>query len=167
MNMKVEHSKQSGAALIVALVALLILTVLGVSTMSDVLNQSSVVRNEQFRQKVFYAVSSEINVQIDDVNGNPQSEDDRIINDLLKTGSNGRDLELEIEGDEFPVIMTDPEEVELTDAAITGERRPAGYCAGESIGVNVIAGEITTTGALDGGGSIESSQIQRYTYCWP
>ena len=60
--MKMRISSQKGAALIVALVAMIVLTVLGVATMSDVMNQSTVVRNEQFRQQVFYAVSSELNV---------------------------------------------------------------------------------------------------------
>ena len=89
--MKMRISSQKGAALIVALVAMIVLTVLGVATMSDVMNQSTVVRNEQFRQQVFYAASSELNVQVDSVNNNPQEEDDEIINDLIAVSSDGLD----------------------------------------------------------------------------
>ena len=168
--MKPGHSNQSGAALIVALVALLILTFLGIRTISDVLNQSSVVRNEQFRQKVFYAASSELNVQIDSVNSNAQSEDDPIIDDLLTTGSNGKNMELAITDTGDPRIMTDPQDVRiLPNAVIRGDRTDHFGCPGESIGkVKVISGEIDVTAELDDGrGSIRSTQRQRYVYCWP
>ncbi len=164
-----RHKSESGAALIVALVALLILTLLGVSTMSDVMNQSSVVRNEQFRQKVFYAASSELNVQIDAVNRNQQNEDDAIIDDLLNSNATGVDMEVEITEADEPLRLTDPEEVILSDVFIRGSRIDHFGCPGESIGkVKVIAGEIDTTASLDDGrGSIRSTQRQRYVYCWP
>lgn len=165
MNMNPECSNQSGAALIVALVALLILTLLGISTMSDVINQSSVLRNEQFRQKVFYAASSELNVQISSVNRNAQSEDDAIIDSLLASDN----LELEITEDSDPKILTNPEEVILSDVMIKGDRIDHFGCPGESVGkVKVLAGEIDATASLDDGrGSIKSIQRQRYVYCWP
>jgi len=170
--MKCVHSNQQGAALIVALVALLILTVLGVTTMTDVLNQSSVVRNEQFRQQVFYAASSELNVQINSVNDNAQSEDDEIILDLMESGVFGGEMVMEISndnGDDSPKFMTEPVGVILSDAEINGVRADRFGCPGESIGkINVLAGNINTTAKLDDGReSIKSAQTQRYVYCWP
>jgi len=168
----IQHSSQQGAALIVALVALLILTILGVTTMTDVLSQSSVVRNEQFRQQVFYAASSELNVQIESVNDNAQNEDDQIILDLLDEGVFGGQMELEINDDAAtsnPKFLTNPVGVTLSDAEINGVRADLRGCPGESIGkVKVIAGNINTTARLDDGrGSIKSAQTQRYVYCWP
>ena len=61
---------QKGAALVIAMVALIVLIVLGMATMGDLLTQSSTIRNEQFRQKVFYATSSELNAIISEVNAN-------------------------------------------------------------------------------------------------
>lgn len=174
MNINAKRSKQSGAALIVALVALLVLTLLGVRTMGDVMNQSSVVRNEQFKQKVFYAAVSETNVQINEVNDNPQNEDDAIINSLQETGSNGKDMKLGIAAGNAHELFTNPEGVNLIGTEIRGERADSGIgCFGESIGkVKQIAGEIQTTASLDDGrvnniGSIRSTQRQRYVYCWP
>jgi len=167
------HSNQQGAALIVALVALLILTVLGVTTMTDVLNQSSVVRNEQFRQQVFYAASSELNVQIESVNDNAQTEDDQIILDLIDTGFFGGEMKMDITpidaADSNPKFLTDPEGVILSNGDINGIRADFRGCPGESIGkVKVIAGNINTTAKLDDGReSIKSAQTQRYLYCWP
>ena len=153
--MKSTHSNQQGAALIVALVALLILTVLGVTTMTDVLNQSSVVRNEQFRQQVFYAASSETNVQINEVNDNAQSEDDKIVNDLLATSVVGGEMAMAItdqEIDNRPQFLTDPDGVILSDGEINGIRADHFGCPGESIGkVKVLAGNIDMTAKLDDG----------------
>ncbi len=167
--MNLPSTKQNGAALLVALIALIVLTVLGVTTMSDIMNQSTVVRNEQFRQTVFYAASSELNVQIDDVNRNAQSEDDQIINSLLESSWNGENMSLVIDRDSAQPLMTTPENVILQDADITGNRRDAFGCPGESIGkVKVMAGDINVTATLDDGlGSIRSVQTQRYVYCWP
>ncbi len=174
MNIKPDHSRQSGAALIVALVALLVLTLLGVRTMGDVMSQSSVVRNEQFRQKVFYAASSETNLQIYTVNDNEQIDDDPIIDSLLATGSNGKDMRVHIGHDTTHKVLTNPEDVNITATEIRGDRADSGIgCFGESIGkVKQIAGEIETTASLDDGrvnntGSIKSRQRQRYVYCWP
>lgn len=167
--MSEKYSSQQGAALIVALVALLILTVLGVSTMTDVMNQSSVVRNEQFRQKVFYAAASELNVQIESVNRNAMNDDDAIITSLLATGSNGMDMELDITESADPKFFTDPEDVILDNASIDAVRADQFGCPGEDIGnVKIIAGNINTTALLDDGRqSIKSVQTQRYLYCWP
>jgi len=167
--MSMKYSSQQGAALIVALVALLILTILGVSTMSDVVNQSSVVRNEQFRQKVFYAANSELNVQIDSVNSNLQSEEDKIITDLLAQGYNGNDMELIIDDDQEHKEFTTPVDVVLSNTKIDGVRADRFGCPGESIGkIKVLAGNIDTTASLDDGRqSIKSAQTQRYIYCWP
>ena len=140
--------------------------------MTDVLNQSSVVRNEQFRQQVFYAASSELNVQIESVNDNPQNEDDQIILDLMEEGLFGGQMQVEITDDATdgnPNILTDPVDVILSNAEINGVRADRRGCPGESIGkVKVIAGNINTTANLDDGrGSIKSAQTQRYVYCWP
>lgn len=167
--MKLRMSNQNGAALIVALVAMIILTVLGVATMTDVMNQSSVVRNEQFRQRVFYAASSELNVQIDIVNSNFQQEEDKIIEDLINSSADDQDLTLEITAGGDPAILTSPEDIVLEEMQITGSRMDFFGCPGESIGkVKVLAGNINATARLDDGqGSIQSVQTQRYIYCWP
>jgi len=167
--MKMRFSNQKGAALLVALVALVVLTVLGVTTMGDVLNQSTVVRNEQFRQKVFYAASSELNVQINKVNRNEQGDDDPIIDFLLDSNVSGVDMSVPIEANQDPKIMTNPEQVNLSDVSIYGNRLDDFGCPGESIGkVKVIAGYIGATATLDDGrGSIKSTQKQNYVYCWP
>jgi len=164
-----HYSSQKGAALLVALVALVVLTVLGVTTMGDVLNQSTVVRNEQFRQKVFYGAMSELNVQINRVNRNEQNEDDPIIDYLLGSNESGRDMSVLIEADQDPKILTNPQQVNLSDVSIYGNRLDNFGCPGESIGkVKVIAGNIGATATLDDGrGSIKSVQKQNYVYCWP
>lgn len=170
--MKMRISSQKGAALIVALIAMVVLTGLGVVTMGDVMNQSAVVRNEQFRQQVFYAAASELNVQIDAVNKNPQQEDDEIINDLIAVSADGLDLTLEIDGSGDHSVFTSPKDVILENVRINGNRIDSFGCPGESIGkVNVVAGTIDATAALDNGstvgGGIRSQQSQRYVYCWP
>lgn len=173
--MKLPSSQQQGAALIVALVALIILTVLGVATMSDVMNQSVVVRNEQFRQQVFYAANSEVNAQIRGINNNSQESDDQIIEDLLDTSTDGSGLNLSIvvggaSPDSAP-ILTVPEAVTLTTVQITGEKHAGNdwACPGESASRgNLLHGNIDSTAVLDDGrGSIQSVQRQRYQYCWP
>jgi len=90
--MNVRH--QTGATLVVALVALIVLTIAGMATMGDLLLQSTTVRNEQFRQKVFYAASSELNAIVGEVNSNDSSEDDQLIDSLLdnQTGSSDYDM---------------------------------------------------------------------------
>ncbi len=171
--MKLPSSRQRGAALIVALVALVILTVLGVSTMSDVMNQSAVVRNEQFRQKVFYAASSELNAQIDSVNRNAQNEDDVIIEQLIEDSPTGVGMELPITAAAAPLVLTNPDSITLSDTRISGDRRDSYPCRGESANtVKVIVGGIDATATLDDGAggiqsSIQSAQTQRYMYCWP
>jgi len=160
---------QKGAALLVALVALIVLTVLGVSTMGDVINQSSAVRNEQFRQKVFYAASSELNVQVDKVNRNDQSDDDPIIDALLDSNLDGRDMFVSITKDGEQAILTSPERVILDQVKIVGDRSDESGCPKSSYGkFKVIVGNIEARATLDDGrGSIKSEQRQNYVYCWP
>ena len=161
--------KQKGAALLVALVALIVLTVLGVTTMGDVINQSSAVRNEQFRQQVFYAASSELNVQVNTVNRNDQTDDDPIIDALLDSKLDGKDMSVDITKDGDHPILTNPRRVNLSNVRIAGDRLDNFGCPGESVGkVKVIAGNIEATATLDDGrGSIKSEQRQNYVYCWP
>jgi len=160
---------QKGAALLVALVALIVLTVLGVTTMGDVINQSSAVRNEQFRQKVFYAASSELNVQVNKVNRNDQSDDDPIIDALLDSNLDGRDMLVSITKDGEQAILTNPERVILDQVKIVGDRRDESGCPNSSLGkFKVIVGNIEARATLDDGrGSIKSEQRQNYVYCWP
>jgi len=168
MNVNVSNSNQRGAAMIVAMVALIVLTLLGVSTMGDVLNQSTVVRNEQFSQKVFYAALSELNVQINTANESSLNNDDTLVNDLVASNSDSSDLGLLIDNASTPPVFTNPTDVKLEDVSIDGARMDFIGCPGESISkVNVLAGNINATALLDDGReSIRSVQQQRYVYCW-
>lgn len=161
---------QKGAALLVAMVALIVLTVLGMATMGDMLVQSTTVRNEQFRQKVFYAASSELNAIVSDVNRNDSSENDALIDALHdnKTGSN--EYEIEFGSTAMPTRSATPDTL-LQNVSIQARRNDLLGCAGESVGkVRVLVGEINATARLDDGkpaGGIRSTQQQRFVYCWP
>lgn len=163
--------KQSGAALVIALVALIVLTVLGLSTIGDMLTQSSSVRNEQFRQRAFYAATSELNAIIKSVNNNPTAADDALIIGLLNEPDGIDDYLLPIGTSvDYPIQTTTPT-ITLEDVAISGRRNDLLGCGGESVGqVKVLSGEIDVTARLNDGkpnGGIRSIQTQRYVYCWP
>ena len=166
--MTTKHQK--GAALLIAMVALIVLTVLGIATMGDLLTQSSTVRNEQFRQKVFYAASSELNAIIGEVNSNDTSADDPLINALLqnRTGPIGYDITFGTAAQ--PIRSVTPDTL-MQDVSITAQRNDLLGCSGESVGkVKVLAGAINATARLNDGklvGGIRSTQQQRYVYCWP
>ena len=161
---------QKGAALVIAMVALIVLIVLGMATMGDLLTQSSTIRNEQFRQKVFYATSSELNAIIGEVNANGSSADDLLIDALLDNRTGTDAFELELGTNTEPHRSATPDTL-LQDVSIAGRRNDLLGCAGESLGkVKVLAGAITATSRLDDGkpaGGIRSTQQQRYVYCWP
>jgi len=161
---------QNGAALLIAMVALIVMTVLGIATIGDLLIQSTTVRNEQFRQKVFYAASSELNAVIGEVNSNATTADDPLIDALRdnKTGSN--DFEIELGTNAEPNRSSTPDTL-IQNVSITAQRNDLLGCSGESIGkVKVLAGAINATARLDDGkpaGGIRSIQQQRFVYCWP
>lgn len=165
-----NRKDQNGAALVIAMVALIVLTVLGMATMGDLLIQSSTIRNEQFRQKVFYAASSEINAIIGEVNTNDSSADDALIDLLLdgQTGSNEYKMDF---GTNAEAHRSSTPDTLLQNVSITARRNDLLGCSGESVGkVKVLAGAITATARLDDGkpaGGIRSTQQQRYVYCWP
>lgn len=161
-----SRKNQSGVALVVALVALIFLTILGMATMGDLLTQSTTVRNEQFRQRVFYAASSELNAMIGIVNSNATSDDDQLIENLLDNKVSSNLFELD-----FPTPMTSTDTVNLRDISITASRNDLLGCSGESVGkVKVLAGAIDATAQLDDqkpNRGIHSHQRQRFIYCWP
>ncbi len=163
--------KQAGAALVIALVALIVLTVLGLSTMGDMLTQSSSVRNEQLRQRVFYAASSELNATIKLVNNNPSTADDPLILGLLDSPNGPDEYQMPIGVSTNYPFQTSLPTVSLQDMAISGRRNDLLGCSGESVGhVKVLSGEIDTTARLNDGkpnGGIRSIQRQRFVYCWP
>jgi Tfp pilus assembly protein PilV len=162
----VKQKRQNGVALLVAMVALLILTVIGMVTMGDLLIQSGTIRNEQFKQRVFYAASSELNAIIKTVNQNPSVDDDWLIDSLLanQQGSN-------LYQDSPAPIATHPPTVQVDNAVITASRNDLLGCVGESIGrVKVLAGSIDASARLDDlkrNQGIRSNQRQRFVYCWP
>jgi len=166
--MNVRH--QTGATLVVALVALIVLTIAGMATMGDLLLQSTTVRNEQFRQKVFYAASSELNAIVGEVNSNDSSEDDQLIDSLLDNQTGSSDYDMRFGTPTVPTRSSTPD-VLLQGVTITAKRNDLLGCSGESVGrVKVLAGVITATARLDDGkqvGGIRSTQQQRYVYCWP
>lgn len=161
-----RRRSQSGVALVVALVALVFLTIMGIATMGDLLTQSTTVRNEQFRQRVFYAASSELNAMIGIVNSNATSADDLLIQELLdsKDASNTYRLDRS-------VALTSTPTVDLRDVSITAARSDLLGCNGESVGrVKVLAGSIDATAQLADqkpNRGIHSHQRQRFVYCWP
>jgi type IV pilus assembly protein PilX len=63
-------SKQRGATLLVSLVLLLLLTIIGISSIEDVSLQSNMVRNSQFKMQAFNIAFSESNAQYDTINQN-------------------------------------------------------------------------------------------------
>lgn len=162
-----RRKSQSGVALVVALVALIFLTIMGIATMGDLLTQSTMVRNEQFRQRVFYAASSELNATIGIVNSNDTSEDDPLIDELLKTNKDA-DNTYRIDP---PTALTSVATVTLRDISITAKRSTLLGCSGESVGkVKVLAGSIDATAQLADekpNRGIHSHQRQRFVYCWP
>jgi len=160
---------QTGAALIVAMVAMIFLTVLGMATMGDLLMQSTTVRNEQFRQKVFYAASSELNAIISEVNNNGSTADDILIDALLDNPIDSNEFEMKFGTSEAPNRSSTPATL-LQNVTMNARRNDLLGCSGESVGkVKVLAGEITATARLDDGKpyGIRSTQQQRYVYCWP
>jgi hypothetical protein len=165
-----SRKHQNGAALLVSMVALIVLTVLGMATMGDMLVQSTTIRNEQFRQTVFYAASSELNAIIGEVNSNDSSDDDALIDSLFdnKTGSN--EYEMQFGSTTMPTRSSTPDTL-LRDVSIQARRNDLLGCSGESVGkVKVLVGEINATARLDDGkpaGGIRSTQQQRFVYCWP
>ena len=64
--MKKQHNiiKQSGATLLVSLIMLLILTIIGVSSIEDMSLQSNMTRNSQFKMQAFNTSLSESEAQI-------------------------------------------------------------------------------------------------------
>ncbi len=161
---------QTGATVIIALVALIVLTVAGMATMGDLLLQSTTIRNEQFRQKVFYAASSELNAIVGEVNSNGSSEDDLLIDALLNNKIGSSEYEMNFGTTSVPTRST-THDVLLQNVSITARRNDLLGCSGESVGkVKVLAGVISATARLDDGkqtGGIRSTQQQRYVYCWP
>lgn len=164
------QKQQSGAALLIAMVALIVLTVLGMATMGDMITQSGTVRNEQFRQKVFYAASSELNAIVGEVNSNASTDDDALIDALFANPVTTDSYALEL-GSVAQPTRSATTDVLLQNVSVTARRNDLLGCSGESIGrVRVLAGEIEATARLDDGkpaGGIRSRQQQRYIYCWP
>ena len=81
--MNTSSRKQSGVTLIVVMVILLIVTLLGLASTSDSRLQLTMARNSQFQTAAHTAALSEINAQIDDINGNAVGQTDQVIVDLL------------------------------------------------------------------------------------
>lgn len=158
--------RETGVALVVSLVALLIVTVIGVVVMGDVITQSGTVRNEQFRQRVFYATASELNANINSVNQNPSSADDVIINSLLDSRASANQYRLS----STPLITPDST-VTADNVEITASRNDLLGCKGESLGkVKVLVGTIQASSRLNDGKlnqGTRSTQRQHFIYCWP
>ena len=81
--MNTSPRRQSGVTLIVVMVILLVVTLLGLASTSDSRLQLAMARNSQFQTAAHTAALSEINAQIDDINGNAVGQTDQVIVDLL------------------------------------------------------------------------------------
>ena len=158
-------SRQSGLVLVIAMVALVVMTLTGLATMSDVTTQSITVRNEQFRQRAFYGAVSEVNAQIRQVNGNASSDSDPLVDALLTSSiSDQKQLAL---GTSTDPLLTNPETINLQNVTVSARKARNVPCPGESIGtVRVLSGHIDVTAQLVNSG-IRSRQQQRFVYCWP
>lgn len=158
--------RQRGVVLLVAMVALLILTAIGLSVMGDLLIQSGTVRNEQLKQRVFYAVASEVNANINTVNRNSFNDDDPLILSLLNNPA-GSDLYVLSQ----PPMASAPVTVLVNDVQFFASKNNLLGCMGESIGkVKVLSGTIEASGRLNDdklNKGTRSKQRQRFIYCWP
>ena len=165
-NQRSQLKHQDGVALLVAMVALLILTVFGMATMGELLVQSGTIRNEQFKQRVFYAAANELNANIKTVNQNPSIDDDPLIDTLL---ANKQGVNL-YEVSSAPVV-TQPTTVQMDNVVIRASRNDLLGCSGETIGrVKVLAGAMDVSAKLSDqkrNQGIRSNQRQRFVYCWP
>ncbi len=72
--------KQSGAALVVALVLLLVMTILGVAVVDSSNLQGNMSRNSQFRVHSYQVALSEISAQLQDIENNIAALDDALVN---------------------------------------------------------------------------------------
>lgn len=94
--MLTTDKQQTGATLIVALVIMSAVTILALSSMSDVNLELATARNTQFNTMAFNIVESEINTQIDVVNSNRPEEVDTLFQEMARAEENtfyfGRDL---------------------------------------------------------------------------
>lgn len=148
-------SQQRGAALIVCLILLLILTITGTAAIEDLSLQTNMARNSQFHMQAFHTAASEINGQ------------------LIKLGSNEAPLTsamtsatgvLQLTGSEIVMSATDtPFEQEVAV-------RYEGY-AGSAPGcrLDVCAGyhfEMDSTAKLENSGT-RSEQVQGLLFTGP
>ena len=94
-----SNKRNTGATLIVVLVILVVMTFLGLGAMSDNNIQLAMVRNSQMQTSAHIAALTEINAQIDDINGNAPGATDQVILDLvqavttLANGVNSRSID--------------------------------------------------------------------------
>ena len=81
-----------GATLVIVMVILVVMTFLGLGAMSDTGLQLAMVRNSQMQASAHTAALTEINAQLDDINGNAAGATDDVVLDLVQaatTVSNG------------------------------------------------------------------------------
>lgn len=74
--------QQRGAALIVCLVLLLILTIVGTASVEDLSLQTNMARNSQFHMQAFNTVLSEVNGQVTNLR-----QDEALLTEALNSGT--------------------------------------------------------------------------------
>lgn len=65
-----KRSEQTGAVLLISLIMLLLLTIIGVSSVEDMTLQSNMTRNSQFKMQAFNTAYSETVAQYQQLSGN-------------------------------------------------------------------------------------------------
>lgn len=155
----VTLNQQSGAALIVCLLLMTVLTIISLGSISDVSLQSAMVRNNQMYMVAYNTAMSEINGQINNVN------DDADASKLLTALNSGyvslTGSDLSMNGVTYGTATT----VDQTGTQITYQGSGAAPGASESL-LKALNYTIDSSAQVSGTGS-RSDQLQGIYYIAP
>lgn len=154
---------QRGAAMIVALIVVTVISLVAMSGMQDSNTQTNMVRNEQLHANAYQVAMSEINAQLDGVNLNDSDEIDNLIVTLIsqEVGTFAAQPMLGPDGGSGAFNQT------LTQASlcdIDSCTAPPGYSLGG--GTRVLKAEINSVANLSNLTS-RSDQTQGFWYLLP
>lgn len=161
-----SRSKSSGAALLVSLILLLIMTLIGISAVDNVTLQSQMVRNSQWAQDTYQIALSEIQKRIKDMNEMNLDDDEVYLADYLNEVMTAPD-------DTISYSSSDPE-FELIDASALASQSvsvgyqgigapPSGYEIGDFVGQLFTLNSVATAT----GSGVDSDQTQGFNYPAP
>ncbi|GAA5317388.1 MAG: hypothetical protein AseanaTS_25930 [Candidatus Pelagadaptatus aseana] len=158
LNHPISAKEQKGATLLVSLVLLLLLTIIGISSIEDVSLQSNMVRNSQFKMQAFNVALSESNAQYANVNQNFLSA---IIQSAEAYIYSGEEL-----------AMTSPDNPFQQDVVMNYDGNAGGVVAKKASKAMDLQGFDTYYFSLDSDASLtntgtQSSQVQGIEYIGP